>query len=69
VGLEVHDPVPADLPLAPGQVLAVEPAIYLPSEGFGIRLENTVLLTTHGIEILSAGVPVEAGEIEDLLQL
>jgi hypothetical protein len=32
VGLEVHDPVPADLPLAPGQVLAVEPAIYLPSE-------------------------------------
>ncbi len=69
VGLEVHDPVPADLPLAPGQVLAVEPAIYLPSEGFGIRLENTVLLTSHGIEILSAGVPVEAGEIEDLLQL
>lgn len=69
VGLEVHDPVPADLPLAPGQVLAVEPGIYVHSEGFGIRLENNVLVTNQGVEVLTAGLPVEAGEIEDLLQL
>ena len=69
VGLEVHDPVPADVPLAPGQVLAVEPGIYVQSEGFGIRLENNVLVTTQGTEVLTAGLPVEAGEIEELMQL
>jgi len=69
VGMEVHDPVPADVPLAAGQVLAVEPGIYVPSEGFGIRLENNVLVTSHGVEVLTAGLPLEAEEIEGLLQL
>ena len=69
VGLEVHDPVPADVPLAPGQVLAVEPGIYAQSEGFGIRLENNVLMTNQGVETLTTGLPVEAEEIEELLQL
>ncbi len=69
LGLEVHDPVPAGVPLAPGQVLAVEPGIYVHSEGFGVRLENNVLITAHGPEVLTTGLPQEAGEIEDLLQL
>jgi Xaa-Pro aminopeptidase len=68
-GHEVHDPVPDDVPLAAGQVLAVEPAIYLPGAGFGIRLENTVLLTTSGPEVLTAGFPAAAAAIEDLLLL
>lgn len=69
IGMEVHDPVPADLPLAPGHVIAVEPGIYVHSEGFGIRLENNVLITPGGPENLTSGLPVEAGDIEDLLQL
>jgi len=69
IGLEVHDPVPAGVPLAPGHVLAVEPAIYVRDEGFAIRLENNVLITPGGAENLTAGLPVDAAEIEDLLQL
>jgi len=69
VGLEVHDPVPAGMPLAPGQVIAVEPGIYVPGEGFGIRVENNVLITPQGGENLTHGLPVEAGEIESLLQI
>ena len=69
LGLEVHDPVPAGVPLAPSQVLAVEPGIYVHSEGFGIRLENNVLITAHGPEVLTTGLPLEAEAIEDLLQL
>lgn len=69
IGLEVHDPVPADMPLAPGQVIAVEPAIYCAADGFGIRLEDNILITASGPENLSAGLPVDAAEIEDLLQL
>ncbi|HWB04149.1 MAG TPA: Xaa-Pro aminopeptidase [Verrucomicrobiales bacterium] len=69
IGIEVHDPVPASLPLAPGHVLAVEPALYVAAEGFGIRLENNVLITETGAENLSAALPVEAEEIEGLLHL
>ena len=57
------------MPLAPGQVIAVEPAIYVKEDGFGIRLENNVLITEQGPENLTAGLPVEAKEIESLLQL
>jgi Xaa-Pro aminopeptidase len=69
IGMEVHDPAPAGLPLAPGHVLAVEPGIYVHSEGFGIRLESNILITSTGAENLTASLPVEADEIEGLLQL
>ena len=69
IGIEVHDPVPASVPLAPGQVIAVEPGIYVQSEGFGIRLENNVLITSDGAGDLTDSLPVEAAAIEDLLQL
>jgi Xaa-Pro aminopeptidase len=69
VGHEVHDPVPHDLPLAAGQVIAIEPGIYVPDEGFGIRLENTALLTITGAESLLPGLPVEAEAIETLLEV
>jgi Xaa-Pro aminopeptidase len=69
IGLEVHDPVPVDVPLAAGQVLAVEPAIYVRDEGFAVRLENNVLITAQGAENLTAGLPVDAPEIEALLQI
>jgi len=45
----------------------VEPGIYIPKEGIGVRLENNVLITAEGVTDLMAEIPVEAGAIEDLM--
>jgi len=64
IGLDVHDVMTADAKIAPGWVLSVEPAIYIREEGFGIRIENTVVVTEDGPSDLMAGIPIEADEIE-----
>ncbi|MEN8152359.1 MAG: M24 family metallopeptidase, partial [Planctomycetota bacterium] len=66
VGLDVHDPAGGSL-LEPGVVLTVEPGIYLPDEGIGIRIEDTVLVTKDGCDVLSKGVPKERTRIEQLM--
>ncbi len=68
IGLDVHDVALTTRPMQPGWVMTVEPAIYIPEEGFAVRLENDVLLTRHGPVDLMEKVPLEAGEIEDLMQ-
>ena len=45
IGLDVHDVTYNHFKIAPGWVLTVEPAIYIKEEGFGVRIENTVLVT------------------------
>jgi Xaa-Pro aminopeptidase len=67
IGLDVHDVGSLREPFAPGWVLTVEPGIYIPAEGFGIRLENDVLITDGGPVDLMANIPVEADEIEALM--
>jgi Xaa-Pro aminopeptidase len=67
IGLDVHDATYNHLKLAPGWVLTVEPAIYIKDEGFGVRIENTVLVTETGQLDLMADIPIEAGEIEALM--
>lgn len=67
LGLDVHDVGFTTEPFAPGWVLTVEPGIYIPEEGFGIRLENDILISQNGPIDLMAHVPVEADEIEDLM--
>lgn len=67
VGLDVHDPCDVRAPLVPGMVLTVEPGIYLVDEGLGVRIEDTVLVTADGAEVLSAGVPKERAAIESLM--
>jgi Xaa-Pro aminopeptidase len=67
LGLDVHDVGFTTEPFAPGWVLTVEPGIYLPKEGFGVRLENDIVVTPNGPVDLMAGTPVEVGEIEDLM--
>jgi Xaa-Pro aminopeptidase len=57
LGLEVHE-LPAfaascETVIRPGMVLTVEPGVYLPGE-FGIRVEDVVLVTESGCEVLSA---------------
>jgi Xaa-Pro aminopeptidase len=67
LGLGVHDLAPPDGPLAPGWVITVEPGIYIPEEGIGVRLENDVLVTADGPVDLSSHVPIEPDDIERLL--
>lgn len=83
LGLDVHDAgdyqrsvkeVPMRK-LEPGMVLTVEPGIYITSEadvpdaykGIGIRIEDDILVTENGHEVLSKGAPKEIDEIEDVM--
>jgi Xaa-Pro aminopeptidase len=67
LGLDVHDVGDANTPFAPGTVLTVEPGIYLPDEGFGIRLEDDIVVTKDGPINLMAKIPIEADEIESIM--
>ena len=68
LGLDVHDVGHTTRPMEAGWVMTVEPAIYIPEEGFAIRLENDVLVTENGTQDLMAEIPLEAEEIEDLMR-
>ncbi len=68
LGLDVHDVGLMSEPFAPGWVLTVEPGIYIPDENIGVRLENDILVTEQGPVDLMAQIPVEAEEIEKLMQ-
>jgi Xaa-Pro aminopeptidase len=68
IGLDVHDVFYVNQTIQPGWVLTCEPAIYIREEGFGVRIENTIHVTEEGQEDLMADIPIEAGEIEDLMR-
>jgi Xaa-Pro aminopeptidase len=68
VGLGTHDGNPQKSPLQPGMVLTVEPGLYYPEKGIGVRIEDTILITADGCEVLTAAVPKEIAEIEALLR-
>lgn len=66
VGLAVHDPS-AEV-LAPGMVITVEPGAYLRDQGMGCRIEDVVLVTANGHEVLSKGCPSDPDAIEALMR-
>lgn len=53
LGIDVHDTGDYDQPLSEGVVITVEPGIYIPKEGIGVRIENDVLVTQQGCRNLS----------------
>ncbi|HSX35626.1 MAG TPA: Xaa-Pro aminopeptidase [Patescibacteria group bacterium] len=57
LGLDAHDAGDYEEPLKPGMVITVEPGIYIRSEGIGVRVEDDVLITETGCEVLSAKLP------------
>ena len=67
LGLDVHDVGTTNSPFAPGTVLTVEPGIYLPDEGFGIRLEDDIVVTEDGPVNLMSKTPIETDEIESIM--
>lgn len=67
IGMEVHDVRLPTQTLEPGQLFTIEPAMTIPDEHVGIRLEDVILMTENGYENLSAFVPVEIADIEKLM--
>jgi Xaa-Pro aminopeptidase len=67
IGLDVHD-VGAELgPLQEGDVIALEPGIYIPQEQIGIRIEDMYWITQEGAVCISEELPRDSYEIEDLM--
>lgn len=67
IGMEVHDVRLPTQTLEPGQLFTIEPAMTIPDEHIGIRLEDVILMTETGYENLSAFVPVEIADLEKLM--
>ncbi|HEY5912714.1 MAG TPA: aminopeptidase P family protein [Verrucomicrobiae bacterium] len=67
LGLDVHDVGLTTSPIEAGWVLTVEPGIYIPEEGFAVRLENDILVQPGENIDLMADIPIEADEIERLM--
>lgn len=68
LGLDVHDVGNNELPLKAGVVLTVEPGIYIPEEGIGIRIEDVVLVTDDGPVVLSRQIPRTVAEVEKAME-
>jgi Xaa-Pro aminopeptidase len=66
VGMSTHD-VGNPEPFGPGVVVTVEPGVYMPDRNLGVRIEDTVLVTRDGCEVLTKEVPKEIPEIERLM--
>tara|TARA_B100000287_G_scaffold184604_1_gene174575 strand:- start:2469 stop:3767 length:1299 start_codon:yes stop_codon:yes gene_type:complete len=68
LGLDTHDYGLIDDPMKENMVFTVEPGIYLPKEGFGIRLEDDVVIKEKGaVKNLMKDIPIDPNEIEELM--
>ncbi|MCF0043293.1 aminopeptidase P family protein [Dyadobacter fanqingshengii] len=67
LGLDIHDVGNKYRRFEPGMVFTCEPGIYIREEGLGIRLENDILITENGNLDLMAHIPIEAEEIEEMM--
>jgi Xaa-Pro aminopeptidase len=68
LGMDVHDVGRIDTPLAAGMVLTIEPGVYISTEQLGVRIEDDVLVTADGHEVLSRHVPKQPEEIEAVMR-
>lgn len=64
MGLDVHDVGDRSIPLMPGDVITIEPGLYLPEEGIGVRIEDDYLITDEGAQCLSPDIPKELAQVQ-----
>ncbi|MDP9009833.1 MAG: Xaa-Pro peptidase family protein [Pseudomonadota bacterium] len=64
VGLDVHDAGDAEKPISVGAVFTVEPGVYLPTQGFGVRIEDEVVMTDRGYRLLTSSIPRKLEDVE-----
>lgn len=68
IGLDTHDYGLLHEPMQANNVFTVEPGIYIPEEGFGIRLEDDLVIQENGEPFnLMGNIPIEADEIEEIM--
>jgi Xaa-Pro aminopeptidase len=67
IGLNVHDPGDLCRPFVPGMVITIEPGIYIPEENLGVRIEDDLLITDTGYELLSQRLTRSPDEIEKIM--
>lgn len=68
IGLYTHDVGDDNAPLEEDMVFTLEPGLYFDDLGIGIRIEDTLLVTKDGCEVLSGGIPKTVEEIETFMQ-
>jgi Xaa-Pro aminopeptidase len=64
VGLDVHDAGDSEKAIPVGAVFTVEPGVYLPAQGFGVRIEDEVVMTGTGYRLLTAAIPRKLEDVE-----
>lgn len=69
LGMDTHDAAHRKMPLAPGNVITIEPGLYFAKHGIGVRIEDDVLITEKGCENLSSFIIKEIPDIERLFKM
>lgn len=68
LGLDVHDVGDAKVPLQAGDIITIEPGIYIPQEKLGVRIEDNYLITEKGAICLSEDIPKQLDEVQKLVR-
>ncbi|MDR1020305.1 MAG: aminopeptidase P N-terminal domain-containing protein [Synergistaceae bacterium] len=67
IGLDLHECRTSDRMLFENSVYTIEPGLYIGDEGFGIRIEDNVLVGKNGVKVLSAALPKKPDEVERMV--
>ncbi|MDP3889155.1 MAG: aminopeptidase P N-terminal domain-containing protein [bacterium] len=68
LGIDVHDVGDYTKPLAEGDVITIEPGLYIPNEGIGIRIEDNYWIVKEGAVCLSEQLPKKPDDVENMVQ-